>query len=416
MGNYDKKDVKGTCSNSSCLRITMIYLDNSATTRQYDEVTELMYRMAKENFGNPSSLHALGFDAGNILFDARRDIEDLMYPGGEVIFTSGGTESDNMALVSTARKMKRRGNRILTSKIEHPAVLETCRRLADAGFTVEYLGVDSEGCVDPEDVASALTYDTIMVSLMTVNNETGAVQPVLPAARAVRNYNRQHGTHIVFHTDAVQAFGKIPMDDAQFDLVSVSGHKFHGPKGTGFLYMNKDLKLPAFITGGGQENGYRSSTENTAGIAGLGLAARMSHENLITKMNRMGEVNDYLRKGLMTELPDVVLNGPSELGCTLHDYGKRCPTVLNLTFRGTRGEVLLHTLEQDRIYVSTGSACSSHKTGDSHVLQAMGLDHKAIEGAIRFSFSEFSTIEEMDVVIDRTKAAVTRFRKLGSFR
>ena len=394
----------------------MIYLDNSATTRQYDEVTELMYRMAKENFGNPSSLHALGFDAGNILFDARRDIEDLMYPGGEVIFTSGGTESDNMALVSTARKMKRRGNRILTSKIEHPAVLETCRRLADAGFTVEYLGVDSEGCVDPEDVASALTYDTIMVSLMTVNNETGAVQPVLPAARAVRNYNRQHGTHIVFHTDAVQAFGKIPMDDAQFDLVSVSGHKFHGPKGTGFLYMNKDLKLPAFITGGGQENGYRSSTENTAGIAGLGLAARMSHENLITKMNRMGEVNDYLRKGLMTELPDVVLNGPSELGCTLHDYGKRCPTVLNLTFRGTRGEVLLHTLEQDRIYVSTGSACSSHKTGDSHVLQAMGLDHKAIEGAIRFSFSEFSTIEEMDVVIDRTKAAVTRFRKLGSFR
>lgn len=394
----------------------MIYLDNSATTRQYDEVTELVYKMAKENYGNPSSLHALGFDAGNILFDARRDIEDLLYPGGEIIFTSGGTESDNMALMSTARKMKRRGKRILTTRVEHPAVLETCRRLADDGFALEYLTVDSNGCVDPDDIAAALTEDTIMVSVMTVNNETGTIQPVFSASKAVRDFNKKNGTRIVFHTDAVQAFGKLPMDDGAFDLISVSGHKFHGPKGIGFLYMNKDLKLPAFITGGGQENGYRSSTENTTGIAGLGLAARMSHENLIAKMTRMGEINEYLRKGLMTELSDVVLNGPLELGYTMHDYGRRCPTVLNLTFKGTRGEVLLHTLEQDRIYVSTGSACSSHKTGDSHVLQAMGLDHKAIEGAIRFSFSEFNTKEEMDEVIDKTKAAVTRFRKLGSFR
>lgn len=394
----------------------MIYLDNSATTRQYDEVTELVYRMAKENYGNPSSLHALGFDAGNILFDARRDIEDLLYPGGEIIFTSGGTESDNMALVSTARKMRRRGKRILTTRVEHPAVLETCRRLADDGFAVEYLSVDKDGCVDPDDVSAALTEDTVMVSIMTVNNETGTIQPVIPAARSVRDFNKKNGTKIVFHTDAVQAFGKLPMDDANFDLISVSGHKFHGPKGIGFLYMNKDLKLPAFITGGGQENGYRSSTENTTGIAGLGLAARMSHENLIAKMSKMGEVNEYLRKGLMTELSDVLLNGPEEIGYTMHDHGRRCPTVLNLTFKGTRGEVLLHTLEQDRIYVSTGSACSSHKTGDSHVLQAMGLDHKAIEGAIRFSFSEFNTKEEMDEVIDKTKAAVTRFRKLGSFR
>lgn len=394
----------------------MIYLDNSATTRQYDEVTELVYRMAKENYGNPSSLHALGFDAGNILFDARRAIEDLMYPGGEIIFTSGGTESDNMALVSTARKMRRRGKRILTTRVEHPAVLETCRRLADDGFAVEYLSVDKDGCVDPDDVSAALSEDTVLVSIMTVNNETGTIQPVIPAAKSVRDFNKKNGTKIVFHTDAVQAFGKLPMDDANFDLISVSGHKFHGPKGIGFLYMNKDLKLPAFITGGGQENGYRSSTENTTGIAGLGLAARMSHENLIAKMSKMGEVSEYLRKGLMTELSDVVLNGPEELGYTMHDHGRRCPTVLNLTFKGTRGEVLLHTLEQDRIYVSTGSACSSHKTGDSHVLQAMGLDHKAIEGAIRFSFSEFNTKEEMDEVIDKTKAAVTRFRKLGSFR
>ena len=394
----------------------MIYLDNSATTRQYDEVTELVYKMAKENFGNPSSLHALGFDAGNILFDARHQIEDLMYPGGEIIFTSGGTESDNMALISGARKMRRRGNRILTTRIEHPAVLETCRRLADDGFDVEYLSVDKTGYVDPESISDSLTEDTILVSIMTINNEVGTIEPVLPALKAVRDYNRQHGTGIIFHTDAVQAFGKLPIDDAPFDLVSVSGHKFHGPKGIGFLYMNKNLKLPAFITGGGQENGYRSSTENTTGIAGIGLAARMANENLFAKMTRIGELNDYLRKGLMTELSDVVLNGPEELGYTLHDHGKRCPGVLNLTFKGTRGEVLLHTLEQDRIYVSTGSACSSHKTGDSHVLQAMGLDHKSIEGAIRFSFSEFNTTEEIDIVIEKTKAAVTRFRKLGSFR
>ena len=394
----------------------MIYLDNSATTRQYDEVTELIYRMAKENYGNPSSLHALGFDAGNILFEARREIEDLMYPGGEIIFTSGGTESDNMALVSGARKMRRRGKRIITTRIEHPAVLETCRRLADDGFDVEYLSVDKTGYVDPESIVESLTDDTIIVSVMTVNNETGTIQPVTQAAKAVRDYNKQHGTGILFHTDAVQAFGKLPLDDAPFDLVSVSGHKFHGPKGSGFLYMKKDLKLPAFITGGGQESGYRSSTENTTGIAGLGLAAKMAHDNIYGKMNHMAEVNEYLRKGLMTELDDVILNGPENPGFTLHDHGKRCPSVLNLTFKGTRGEVLLHTLEQDRIYVSTGSACSSHKTGDSHVLQAMGLDHKAIEGAIRFSFSEFNTTEEMDLVIDRTKAAVTRFRKLGSFR
>ncbi len=167
----------------------MIYLDNSATTRQYDEVTELMYKMAKENYGNPSSLHALGFDAGNILYDARGEIESMLAPGGQVIFTSGGTESDNMALVSTARKMKRRGKRILTTRIEHPAILETCRRLADDGYDVEYLSVDSSGCVSPEDVADALTEDTILVSIMTVNNETGAIQPVLPASKAVREFN-----------------------------------------------------------------------------------------------------------------------------------------------------------------------------------------------------------------------------------
>lgn len=394
----------------------MIYLDNSATTRQYDEVTELMCRAAKENFGNPSSLHSLGFEAGNLLYDARRQVEDLLPPAGSVIFTSGGTESDNMALLSSARRLRRRGNRIVTTRVEHPAVLETCKRLAEDGFEIRYVDADVDGYVEEQAVRAALDENTIIVSVMSVNNEAGTIEPVVPVGRTVRDFNRQHGTEIIFHTDAVQAFGKLAMDSLDADLISASGHKFHGPKGTGFLYMKKRHKLPAFITGGGQEGGFRSSTENTPGIAGLGLAAEMSCRDQMMKISRMGMVNNYLLSGLKAEIKDIIVNGPEELGYSLAEHGKRCPSVLNVSFEGTRGEVILHTLEQDGIYVSTGSACSSNKTGDSHVLQAMSMTHKEIEGAIRFSFSEFNTVEEMDYVIDRTKTAVERFRRLGSFR
>ena len=381
----------------------MVYLDNSATTRQYDEVTDLMYKVAKEDFGNPSSLHALGFEAGNLLYDARRQIEDLLPPAGNVIFTSGGTESDNMALLSSARKLKRRGNKIITTKVED-------------GFEVVMLDVDVDGYTEEQVVKAALDENTIIVSIMAVNNEVGTIEPVIPVGRTVREYNRQHGTDIMFHTDAVQAFGKLPLDDIDADLISASAHKFHGPKGMGFLYMKKRHSLPAYIIGGGQEGGFRSSTENTPGIAGMGLAAKMACADLMMKSSRMGIVNNYLLNGLRSEISDIIVNGPEDLGYTLHEHGKRCPGVLNVTFEGTRGEVLLHTLEQDGIYVSTGSACSSNKTGDSHVLQAMSMNHKEIEGAIRFSFSEFNTVEEMDFVIERTKVAVERFRRLGSFR
>ena len=394
----------------------MIYLDNSATTRQYDEVTELVCKASKENFGNPSSLHTLGFEAGNLLYDARRQLEGLLPPAGHVIFTSGGTESDNMALLSSARKLRRRGNKIITTKVEHPAVLETCKRLADEGFEVLYMDTDVDGYVEAQAVKAALDENTIIVSMMAVNNEVGTIMPVIPAARYVREFNRQNRTDIIFHTDAVQAFGKLPMDDVEADLISASGHKFHGPKGTGFLYIKKRHKLPPMITGGGQEGGLRSSTENTPGIAGLGLAAELSCKDQMMKISEMGMVNNYLLEGLRNEIPDMIVNGPEELGYNMQDHGKRCPSVLNVTFEGTRGEVLLHTLEQDGIFVSTGSACSSHKTGDSHVLSAMSMTHKEIEGAIRFSFSEFNTIEEMDYVIERTKVAVERFRRLGSFR
>ena len=394
----------------------MIYLDNNATTRQYDEVTELMYKVAKDNFGNPSSLHTLGFEAGNLLYDARRQVEDLLPPSGHIVFTSGGTESDNMALLSSARKMRRRGNKIITTKVEHPAVLETCKRLKDQGFDILYLDVDVDGYVEEQALKAALDENTIIVSIMSVNNEVGTIMPVAHIGRIVRDFNRQHGTEIIFHTDAVQAFGKLAMDDLDADLISASGHKFHGPKGTGFLYIKKRHQLPPFITGGGQEGGLRSSTENTPGIAGLGLAASMSCDKQTMKISEMGIVNNYLLNGLRTEIKDIMVNGPEELGYNMLDQGKRCPSVLNISFEGTRGEVLLHTLEQDGIYVSTGSACSSHKTGDSHVLSAMSMNHKEIEGALRFSFSEFNTVEEMDYVIERVKTAVERFRRLGSFR
>ena len=394
----------------------MIYLDNSATTRQYDEVTELMYHMARDHYGNPSSLHTLGFNASKMLKDARIDCMGQFAAGGSVIFTSGGTESDNMALVSTARKMRRRGNHIITTKVEHPAILETCKRLKEDGFEISYLPVDESGCINIDDLKAALNDKTILVSIMAVNNEVGTIEPTLAAYRFVQDYNKANGTGIIFHTDAVQAFGKLVFRDAPFDLISVSGHKIHGPKGIGMLYMKDSLKLPPFITGGGQENGYRSSTENTAGIAGLALSTEMSYDSLAVKMQEMAGVNEYLRKGLFAELDDIELNGPEEIGFKLCDAGKRCPSVLNISFHGTRGEVLLHTLEQDDIFISTGSACASNHTGDSHVLQAMGLDHKGIEGAIRFSFSEFNTMDEMTVVIDRVTSAVKRFRKLGSFR
>lgn len=393
----------------------MIYLDNSATTRQFDEVSDFIYKIEKNTFGNPSSLHTMGFDASGLLFDARAQLEETM-PEGKIIFTSCGTEADNMALISGARKMRRRGNKIITTAIEHPAILETCKRLKEDGFEVEYLPCDVDGFVEPQALKAALDEDTIIVSIMSVNNEVGTIEPVIPCYRVVQEFNKEHGTKILFHTDAVQAFGKLDFQDAPFDMISISGHKIHGPKGIGALYVKKGLSIPPYILGGGQEGGFRSGTENVSGIAGLGLAASMACDNLYEKMVNMSKVNEYLRKGLMDSISDVMINGYVSQGYTLLDYGKRCPSVLNLSFLGTRGEVLLHTLEQDGIFVSTGSACHSNKTGDSHVLKAMSLNHKEIEGAIRFSLSEFNTIEEMDFVIDKVKTAVNRFRRLGSFR
>ena len=394
----------------------MIYLDNSATTRQYDEVTELVYKLSKEAFGNPSSLHTLGLNSSELIREARGRVSKAFPANGEIVFNSGGTEGDNTAIFSTARKLRRRGNKIITSKIEHPAVLETFKRLAEDGFEVCYLDVDKAGTIKLDLLERLLDDNVILVSLMTVNNETGMIQPVEPAYELVKMYNKEHGTNIIFHTDAVQAFGKMNLRNVPFDIITISGHKFHAPKGIGAMYMKSGIKLPAFIPGGGQERGYRSGTENTQGIAGLGLATELAYDNLLKKQELLANLNNRLREGLMSELDDIIVNGTIDMGFEISDYGKRCPSVLNVSFLGSRGEVILHTLEQEEIYVSTGSACSSHKNSDSHVLAAMGLGHKEIEGAIRFSISEFNTLEEMDVAASRVSAAVKRFRRLGSFR
>ena len=377
----------------------LIYLDNSATTRQYDAVTQAMKEAMEDSFGNPSSLHSLGLKSEKLMRESRRTVAKTMGAAeGEIIFTSGGTESDNTALFGIAHARKRDGKKIITSCVEHPAVLEACRALEQEGFTVEYIGVDDKCRLNMEQLAAAIDEETTLISIMTVNNETGTIMPVEEIA-AMKG-------RAVFHTDAVQGYGKVDLTHTGADLISVSGHKIHGPKGMGALYVRKGVRLPAFIVGGGQEGHMRSGTENVPGIIGLGKAAEIACSDIKGRTAKMRAARDYLLAGLLDGLSDIRVNSPED----------GAAGVLNLSFLGTRGEVLLHTLEQDGIFVSTGSACSSNKKGQSHVLKAMGLKDKEIEGAIRFSFSEFNTIEEMDYVIEKVKAAVTGFRRLGSFR
>lgn len=371
----------------------MIYLDNSATTKQHDQVTDIMLRYMREDFGNPSSLYSLGVTSEKAVKEARKKVMKAMdRHNGNVIFTSGGTEADSTALFGAANARKRRGNRVITSQVEHPAVLEACKRLEEQGFEVIYIGVDENGDLKMDQLVQAINDDTILISIMHVNNETGNIMPIDEIAE-IKN-------KAILHTDAVQSFGKISLP-GKADLISVSGHKIHGPKGIGALWINKGINIPAFIVGGGQESGMRSGTENVPAIAGLGVASEM-----LKQTDKLKKIRQYLLDGIRTEITDIRVNSPEN----------GCPSVLNISFLGTRAEVLLHTLEQDQIYVSTGSACSSNKKGNSHVLQAMGLKDKEIEGAIRFSFSIYNTLEEMDIVLDKVKSAVGRFRKLGSFR
>lgn len=386
-----------------------VYLDNSSTTRPYDQVAETMIKVLSDDFGNPSSLHTLGMTAEKYVKSARKSVASALgVKDDEIYFTSGGTESDNTALFGAASARRRGHGRIITTAVEHPAVLEAARRLEREGWKVEYIGVDRNCRPDMEALKSAIDEDVALISVMTVNNETGTIMPVGEIADIKEKFNREHGTDILFHTDAVQALGKTGIPTAGVDMISVSGHKVHGPKGTGALFIRRGLTVPPFMYGGGQEKNMRSGTENTPGIAGFGKACDVFVSDWEKRVRSMRESRQRLLEGLTSEIGELVINSP--LG------EDACPSVLNVSFIGVRGEVLLHTLEQDGIFVSTGSACSSNKKGQSHVLKAMGLSDREIEGAVRFSFSEFNTKEEMDYVTEKTKQAVARFRKLGSFR
>ena len=370
----------------------MIYLDNAATTKPCKACLDAMNEALTEDFGNPSSLYNIGLDAEKIVKHAREVIaRSIGADPSEIFFTSCGSESDNTAIFGAWNSRKKQGRRIITTSVEHPAVLRCFEKLQQEGADVKYIPVHSDGNLDMDAFRSFLSEDTILVSVMHVNNETGAIFPVEEISEELKKY-----PNILFHSDCVQSYGKIKIDVKKMgvDMISLSGHKVHAAKGIGALYIRSGLHFPPYIYGGGQESGFRSGTENVPGIAGFGAAV----ENM--RMLEPG-VKNYLKKRLIEEIDELRINSP-ENGAS---------SVLNVSFLGCRGEVLLHMLEQEGIYVSTGSACSSHKKG-SHVLTAQGLSADEIEGAVRFSFSCDNTAEEMEEVVLKLKQYVTMQRRL----
>ena len=378
-----------------------VYLDHSATTRCCREAADLMVRIMTEDYGNPSSMHRKGMEAENYLREAASELAGILkVQEKEIYFTSGGTESNNWALVGTAMANRRRGNRILVSAVEHAAVSAPARWLADQGFDVVVLPVDRFGVVKMEALEEALTPETILVSVMHVNNEIGSVEPV----EEIGNLIRKKAPGAYFHVDAIQAFGKYRIYPRRMhiDMLSASGHKIHGPKGIGLFYVNEKVKIHPLILGGGQQNGMRSGTDNVPGAAGMALAAKMAYEHLEEKTARMRAMRDRLADGLSL-IERVVFHGmPS---------GQGAPHILNASFLGIRSEVLLHALEDKGIYVSAGSACSSHKRAGSAVLTAIGCSREEMESAVRFSLGEETREEEIDYTLDVLKALVPVLRR-----
>ncbi len=378
------------------------YLDNSATTRAYDEVAQLVARIMTEEYGNASSVHHMGTISGNRLYSARETIADtLKVDPAEIVFTSGGTESDNTAIIGAARANAWRGKHIITTAIEHPAVLESCQELVKEGFEITYLPVDENGVVRLEDLKNAIREDTILVSMMFVNNEIGAVEPIADAGKLIKAVNDQ----IVFHVDAVQAYGKfrIRPRSMNIDLLAVSAHKIHGPKGVGFLYIKKGTKITPICYGGGQQKGMRSGTENVPGIAGMALAAQMCYDNFDEKMSALYELKKYLMDSLTERISDIRLNGP--------DCEKGAPHIVSVSIKGLAAETILNMLSSKEIYVSAGSACTSNNPHVSDTLKAIGLDKSLLESTIRISMSTQTTKEEIDYLLDVLSSQVETMRK-----
>lgn len=378
-----------------------VYLDNSATTRCYDEVAELVYKVMCKDYGNPSSLHHKGVEAEQYLRYARQTLAGLMKVNEkEILFTSGGTESDNIALIGAAMAHYRRGRHLITTRMEHPAVLQTMAYLEKQGFEVTYLPVDRMGRISLEDLERAIRQDTILVSIMHVNNEIGSVQPIAEAGELVKRCNAQ----TLFHVDAVQGFGKFRIYPSRMniDLMSVSAHKIHGPKGVGFLYIRDGARVNPILYGGGQQKGMRSGTENVPGIAGLAKAAEMVYAGLDRDVDRMYELRRMLIEGV-SSIEDVRVNGcPDREGA---------PHIVSLSVRGVRSEVLLHALEDKEIYVSAGSACSSNKPQISDTLKAIGVERDLLSSTIRFSISVFTTEEEIRYTIQALEEMIPMLRK-----
>ena len=379
----------------------MIYLDNAATTRTNPEIVKAMLPYFSEYYGNPSSVYSFSNYSKEAVEKAREQVAKAIGANKEEIyFTAGGSESDNWALTATAEAYQKKGRHIITSKIEHHAVLHPCQYLEKRGFEVTYLDVDEYGIVDLEQLKSAIRPDTILISIMFANNEIGTIQPV----KEIGEIAREHG--ILFHTDAVQAFGHVPIcvADLNISMLSASGHKLNGPKGIGFLYIRKGIKTRSFIHGGAQERKRRAGTENVPGIVGLGLAAEMAVQSMEERAKKEAALRDYLIDRILEEVPYVRVNGHRT---------KRLPNNVNLAFQFIEGESLLIMLDMAGICGSSGSACTSGSLDPSHVLLAIGLPHEIAHGSLRLTLSEENTREEMDYTAKKIKEIVERLRSMS---
>jgi len=377
-----------------------IYLDNSATTKPYKEVIEKMVYALSTDYANPSSLHKKGIEVEKNIKEIRRNIaRTLCVKDKEIYFTSGGTESNNAIIRGVVALNKKRKNHIISTVIEHPSVLNTLKDLEEEGFEVTYLNVDKYGQINLEELKQAIKPTTCLVTIMHVNNEVGSIQPIQEIGKYLKTLNDK----VYFHVDAVQSYSKINFKPSRYniDFMSVSGHKLHGPKGIGFMYIRENNRIKPMLTGGGQEIGIRSGTENTPGIYGLGEAINIINQNLDEKIEKIANLKNLLKNEIVKNIDDIKINSPEDGVCH----------ILNISFRGVKGEVLLHYLEQKKVYVSTGSACSSKKKG-SHVLNAMELTPDEIEGAIRFSLSDLNTEEEILKAAEIVRESVEDLRMI----
>lgn len=384
-----------------------IYLDNSATTRVFPEVVDVMNEIYLNNYGNPSSKHQKGLDSETALKHAKDIIaNNLKCQAKEILFTSGGTESDNTALIGAVRAGKRRGNHVITTKIEHPAILETCKYLEENGCRVTYLSTDSVGHIDLDELKAAVNEETVIVSIMHTNNEIGTVQPIKEASDIIKSVNSK----TLFHVDAVQGYGKYKIIPKKLgiDLMSVSGHKLHGPKGVGFLYINEKARIMPYIYGGGQQLGMRSGTENVPGIAGMAKAIEMVYDNLENDVQKLYALKMRLIDGVK-DIPNIKLNGIAQMN--EEAVLASAPHIVSLSVKDVRAEVLLHALEEKGIYVSSGSACASNKNSLSGTLGAINLSREFLDSTIRLSMSVYNTEQEIDATINALKDIIPELRK-----